>query len=484
MLSVERYATHIVATSPDFASIRARDYARLDADGHAYLDFTGSALYPESLVVSHMSMLRDAVLGNPHAENPASLASSALIAEARGRLLQFLDADPAEYAVCFTANATAAIALVAAGYRFGADAPLVLTADNHNSVNGIREYAVRAGAPVHHLPLDDELRLAKAEVHLCRPEHLLRRSERPSCRPEPRRSARGKLREGPAPKGLFAFPAQSNFSGVKHPLSLVRTAQSLGFRVLLDAAALLPMTRLSLRDVPADFVALSFYKMFGYPTGVGALVARRDALAELQRPWFSGGTVEFVSVQNMMHALRSGEEGFEDGTANFLGISAIPAGLDYLESLGLANVERHATGLALRLIDALTTARHRNGRPLAEVYGPHDGASRGATVAFNVLDDTGATVPFARVEEEAREARVSIRGGCFCNPGASEAAFGFPADATERCLLSTVRQGWSLSRFAQCMRDYPVGAVRASFGAPSNTEDVRRLMAVVSSFAL
>jgi hypothetical protein len=52
-----------------------------------------------------------------------------------------------------------------------------------------------------------------------------------------------------------------------------------------------------------------------------------------------------------------------------------------------------------------------------------------------------------------------------------------------RCLTSTKAAGWSLERFGECMRGYPVGAVRASFGAPSNAWDLRRLMAVVESFA-
>ena len=438
----------------DFATLRAREFGRLDASGHAYLDFTGGALFPQSLVDAHTTMLRTSVLGNPHAENPASLASTNHIARARARVLRFLDADPAEYTVVFTANATAALSLVAAGFRFGPDAPLVLSADNHNSVNGIREYAARAGAPVHYLPLDGELRLAQPDVRLA----------------------------GQAANGLFAFPAQSNFSGVKHPLSLVRVAQSHGFRVVLDAAASLPTSRLSLREVPADFVALSFYKMFGYPTGVGALVARRGALSELSRPWFSGGTVDFVSVQNVMHALRGGEEGFEDGTPNYLGIAAVPAGLDFLDGIGLSRIEHHATSLAVGVVETLTSLRHANGRTLARVYGPTDAVERGATVAFNVLDDAGAVVPYAAVERRARAARVSVRGGCFCNPGASEAAFGFPAADAARCLASTRDTGWTLPRFAQCMHEYAVGAVRASFGIPSNQADVLRLVSVVESF--
>ena len=126
--------------------------------------------------------------------------------------------------------------------------------------------------------------------------------------------------------GLFAYPAQSNFSGVQHPLSLVRTAQSLGYHVLLDAAAYLSAYPLSLRACPADFVVLSFYKLFGYPTGLGALVARKDALAALSRPWFSGGTVEYASVSLDRHRLRAMHAAFEDGTPDFLAIAAIEPG--------------------------------------------------------------------------------------------------------------------------------------------------------------
>jgi selenocysteine lyase/cysteine desulfurase len=448
-----------LASVPDFAALRATEFARLDAEGHAYLDYTGSALYPESLVSSHEAMLRHCVLGNPHAESPASFASSASIAEARARVRRFFDADPAEYTVCFTPNATAACALVGEAFRFGAGAPLVLSADNHNSVNGLREYARRAGAAVRYLPLDGELRLDDRAV--------------------------GQTLDGPAPsgRGLFAFPAQSNFSGVKHPLSLVRAAQAMGYRVLLDAAAYVPTNRLSLREVPADFVALSFYKMFGYPTGVGALIARRDALAELDRPRFSGGTVDFVSVQLGIHGLRDGAEGFEDGTPNFLAIAALPAGLEFLERIGVEHIERHARGLAMELVIELTRLRHRNGRPVVVIYGPRGGEDRGATVAFNVLHPDGRVVPFAQVEERACAARVSVRGGCFCNPGASEAAFGFRSADTARCLTTTRDGGWSVPEFARCMEGYAVGAVRASFGMASNRADAERLPAVVESFA-
>ena len=252
--------------------------------------------------------------------------------------------------------------------------------------------------------------------------------------------------------------------------------------MLLDAAAWVPTSPLSLRDVPADFVALSFYKMFGYPTGVGALVARHEALAALRRPWFAGGTVEYVSVQHGTHLLRAGADGFEDGTADFLALGALGAGLDFMDGIGLDAVRRHVARLTARLLTALGALTRADGSPLVRLYGPPDLRERGGTVTFNVLDAHGDAIPFAVVEARARAARVSVRGGCFCNPGAAEAAFGFPPEATARCLASTARAGWSLARFAQCLRGHAVGAVRASVGIPTNDEDLERLVEVVAAF--
>ena len=70
----------------------------------------------------------------------------------------------------------------------------------------------------------------------------------------------------------------------------------MGYNTLLDAAALAPTSVLSLSDASVDAIAISFYKMFGFPTGVGALVVKKSFLARLKRPWFAGGTVDVVQV--------------------------------------------------------------------------------------------------------------------------------------------------------------------------------------------
>ncbi|HEU4456628.1 MAG TPA: aminotransferase class V-fold PLP-dependent enzyme, partial [Longimicrobium sp.] len=399
-----------------FRALRAREFRRLDESGQVYLDYTGSALYAESHVAEHAAMLRRSLFGNPHSDSPASRASTDALERARAAVLRFFDADPAVYDLAFTANASGALRLVGEAFPFGPGSRFVLCADNHNSVNGIREFAARRGAEVRHVGLDGELRMLDPDPHLI-----------------------GADRGRPH---LFAFPAQSNFSGVRHPLEMVERARGMGYRVLLDAAAFVPTAPLRLRDVPADFVALSFYKMFGYPTGLGALIARRDALEMLVRPWFAGGTVDFVSTLAPLHGMKAGVEAFEDGTPSFLAVSAVPSGLELMERVGMARLGYHVASLTRLLLRELADLRHADGSPLVRLHGPADLRGRGGTVAFNLLDAAGGVVDYRVVEAAARDAGISLRGGCFCNPGAAEHAFGFGAEASARCFAAALRHGF------------------------------------------
>jgi selenocysteine lyase/cysteine desulfurase len=443
-------------TPGGFDALRRREFARLDAQSAVYLDYTGAGLAPLSLVEAHREALERGVFGNPHSSHAASRRSTVLLDDAREAVLAFFGVGASTHAVCFTANATAAAKLVAESYPFNDRQGLVLSADNHNSLNGIREYARRAGAPVCYAPLDDELRLDE-------PAGLLRAKSAWSG-------------------ALVAFPAQSNFSGVRHPLSLVGDAHALGFDVLLDAAAFVPTSALDLQACEADFVVLSFYKMFGYPTGVGALIARRDALARLRRPWFAGGTVDFASVQNDRHALRSTHEAFEDGTPNFLAVSAIPTGLAFLRDLPLDAIATRVHTLTETLLLSLQSLRHSNGAPLIAIYGPRDMRDRGGIVAFNVLDVDGATVLYEFVEEQLSDGDVFVRGGCFCNPGAAETAFHFDRDATARC-LTTLAHTFTVERLGECLGPaVPVGALRASIGVPTNRRDLARAISALVQF--
>lgn len=452
-----------LAAHPDYEStrvlddLRARDFARLDEQGHVYLDYTGSGLYAASQVVRHSDLLLRNVFGNPHSANPTSVASTVLVERCREHVLRFFGADPAEYALAFTANASQALKLVGESYPFEPGDEFLLTFDNHNSVNGIREFDRARGARTRYVPVrPPEMRLDE--------------------------SALAAALEGPTPgrHKLFAYPAQSNFSGVRHPLGWVARARAQGWDVLLDVAAFVPTSRLDLSQVQPDFAALSFYKMFGYPTGAGALIARHEALEKLHRPWFAGGTIDVASVQADRFVLAPGSAGFEDGTVDFTSIPAVELGLELLESVGVETVHTRVRLLTGWLLDELLALRHRSGLGLLRLYGPTDTTARGGTLAFNLQDREGRVIDHQAIERAASLRSISLRTGCFCNPGAGEMALGLTRDELERCFSGSEHMRYDDLR--RCIDPHASGAVRVSLGLVSNFADVWAFREFARSF--
>ncbi|WP_433479432.1 aminotransferase class V-fold PLP-dependent enzyme [Spirillospora sp. CA-142024] len=424
--------------------LRAAEYRHLDVQ--TYLDYTGAGVAAEAQIRAHAERLTGRCYGNPHSENPTSSASTGLVDQAREAILAFFNASPEEYAVVFTPNASGACRLVGEAYPFARGGRLVLTGDNHNSVNGIREFAKARGAEVVHVPVRGPgLRVREAEI----------------------RAALGDRR------GLLVYPAQSNFSGVQHPLSWIGLAQAHGYDVLLDAAAFVPANRLDLSLVHPDFVPVSWYKVFGYPTGVGCLIARREALARLRRPWFAGGTIQAVSALGGWHVLAPDETAFEDGTLNFLSIPDVEFGVRWVEDIGMDLIHRRVGCLTSLLLRRLADLRHSDGSPLIRFYGPDGTDRRGGTVAFNVLDPRGRIVDERIVARDSADAGISVRTGCFCNPGAGEGAF----EISERALRGTAgRRMRTLDDYLGVLGLPSGGAVRASLGLVSNVADVDRLI--------
>ena len=99
--------------------------------------------------------------------------------------------------------------------------------------------------------------------------------------------------------------------------------------------------------------------MFGYPTGVGCLLATRGALSKLRRPWFSGGTITVASVQGDRYFLAEGASAFEDGTPDYLAIPAVEIGLRHLEKVGPELVHTRCQSLTAWVIRELPVSAPR-----------------------------------------------------------------------------------------------------------------------------
>jgi selenocysteine lyase/cysteine desulfurase len=445
---------YFIESHPDYLEtigideLRESEYTRLDNLGHIYLDYTGGSLYPESLVRRHADLLAKNVFGNPHSSNPSSSASTVYETKVRQDILEFFGANPSEYEVAFTSNASGALKLVGESYPFSPSRKFLLTWDSHNSVNGIREFAKQKGSEVVYVMLEaSDARVKKDMLK----EGLDNGGKREDC-------------------GLFALTGQSNVTGVKAELSWTKYAKARGWDVLLDAAALAPTTPIDLSKYPVDFMAISFYKMFGYPTGAGCLVMRKTAASKLQRPWFGGGTVDLVSLPGDAYTSSAGYKRFEDGTLNYLSLSAVSLGLAFLQPMQKTLSDR-ITILTEYLIKELTSLRHgTTGHQLVNIAGPKNTYLRGGTISFYLTDADGNFIPHLLVERLANKQKISLRSGCLCNPGATTAGM----KMVDR--LSHIDPGMPLSDFLGSFDEYMILLLRISVGIASNWEDCEAIV--------
>ncbi|KIM25344.1 hypothetical protein M408DRAFT_331258 [Serendipita vermifera MAFF 305830] len=459
------------AKTQQLDNLREREFRRLQESRVVYMDYMGACLYPDFLVKEHLQLLTQQVVGNTHSDSPSSTLSEKHVSAARQAVLSFFNASPEEYVCIFTSNCTSALKIVGESFPFEPASRFVLAEDSHNSVNGIRKFAEQKGSNVEYIPSRlgggfDESKMLDA------------------------------LRDGTDAPSLLALTGQSNISGFRPNLPVILSAaKKQGYYTLLDGAALSSTSKISLNGASSstdhlngqvDALAISFYKLFGYPTGVGALVARKDFLRKLKKPWFSGGTVEVVMFPSGLTESKVPWERFEEGTLNYASLAAIPAGLRMTQELisGPKAVLPLRLGILHRwLHEALEGIKHSNGAPVVKVLTPNRESvdanksqlslGMGYILSLTFHDPTGTRMRNAEVSRQAAALGISLRTGCGCNPGAAVGLLGLRDDMA-RMQESTQGMSERIIEYADIegMYGQEVGVVRLSLGLVSNFRDV------------
>ncbi|KAH7381524.1 pyridoxal phosphate-dependent transferase [Pyrenochaeta sp. MPI-SDFR-AT-0127] len=441
--------------------MRKSEYPMLK--GLTYLDHGGTTLAPKSLLKSFSKEMQATLLANPHSDSSNPSASAVIVEETRHKVLRLFNADPAHFDVVFTANATAAIKLVMEGFS-GIEGGFNYRyhRNSHTSLVGVRELANQA----HCIASDEEM----ANWLLGHNVETERQSGLPT---------------------LFAYPAQSNMNGERLPLDW---AGKLRFSLhhpntytLLDAAALVSTTPLDLSNhlFAPDFIALSFYKIFGFPD-LGALILRKDAGHILDhRKYFGGGTTEMITCIGDSWAARkqsSFHVRLEDGTIAIRSILALRCAIDTHRKLfgQLGEVSKHTAWLAKELYERLANLRHSNGAPVCQIYKAAkstygDTTTQGATVAFNIRRSDGTWLGCWHVGADLRKCNIHVRTGNLCNPAGMACALGVDAE----WLRSAFDEEFRCNTEIDVLRGVPIGMVRVTFGAMNTLEDVNTLVSFI-----
>ncbi len=269
---------------------------------------------------------------------------------ARERIARFINAvDSAE--VIYVRNATEAFNLVA--YSWGranlqpGDEILITAMEHHANIVPWQMIAEQTGAVVRHLPF-----LPNGTLDLDQLPQLLTEKTK-----------------------LFSFTAVSNVFGTVNPVrQLVDAAHQVGALAMVDAAQAVPHMPVDVQAWDCDFLAFSGHKMCG-PTGIGILHGKRHIL-ETMPPFMGGGdmirrvTLEGSTWADLPHK-------FEAGTPSIAEGIGLGTAVDYLTTLGMANVhayEQYITNYALEALSEVDGL---------QILGP-SAAQRGGVAAFTI----------------------------------------------------------------------------------------------------
>lgn len=454
-----------------------KEFSRL-ADS-IYLDHAGTTLYADSQVAAAAQQLQRDVICNPH----TCRATGDYVDQVRYKILEFFNTNADDYHVVFTANATAALRLVAEHFDFSSEGNFHYCQENHTSVLGMRQLVKAKRIYM----------LTQEEILLCDVDMNSYSSEAAAA------AVTATSTQG---NSLVTFSAQCNFSGYKLPLGVIdkmhkfgvqqpgkcvwgkaarQRKEDLNYYICLDAAAFAASSPLDLQRYRPDYVCVSFYKIFGYPTGVGALLVSRRGAEVLHKRYFGGGSINYVYPHTMDHQLRNVfHERFEDGTLPFLSIVELLQGFRTLERFvpgqSMERISRHVHGLARYCQQQLLKLKHPNGAPLIKLYnkvGYADRSKQGGVVAFNVLTDLGGYVGFGEVACVAALHRILLRTGCFCNIGACQRYLKLSDDTMDSIYK---RAGRICGDYYDLLDGQPTGAVRVSFGYMTRKTHIDQLL--------
>ena len=349
--------------------------------------------------------------------------------DARQSVLRFVGADPSVHTCVFGKNTTEAINKLARRFPFSPGHDIVLTSGMEHHSNDL---PWRARTHTIHVGLTPDGRLDEADFD-------------------------AKIEQYQDRLALVTITGASNVTGFLNPIHrLAQKTHAAGGQIAVDCAQLAPHRNVDMRpaDDPAhlDYVTLSAHKMYA-PFGTGALVGRRETFEEGDPDISGGGTVEIVTLDQVVWAEPPDKE--EAGSPNTVGAVALGAAIHQLEKVGMHNVAQHEAELTAYALTTLT------GIPGVLIYGSADANTTGERLGVIPFAIQGVS-HFLVSAILGYEFGIGVRSGCFCAHPYILHLLGLSpreADAVRDRMLSGDRSGMP-------------GLIRASFGLYNTYEDI------------
>lgn len=267
---------------------------------------------------------------------------------AREKVKNFIHAkETAE--VIFTRGTTTSLNFVAHGYARNAvkegDEIVITYMEHHSNLIPWQQVAKVTGAKLVYLPLQEDGTISLEDVRQTINENTK----------------------------IVAMTMVSNVLGTINPIKEVaKIAHEKGAIIVVDGAQSTPHMKVDVQDLDCDFYALSGHKMCG-PTGIGVLYGKRALLEKMEPIEFGGEMIDFVDLYDSTWKELPWK--FEGGTPTIAGAIGLGAAIDFLEEIGMDEIEKHEKQLVQYALERMKEV------PGMTIYGPQD---RGGLVTFNL----------------------------------------------------------------------------------------------------
>lgn len=270
---------------------------------------------------------------------------------AREKLARFINAK-SEQEIIFTRGTTTAINLAASSYARSickeGDEIVLTPMEHHSNLIPWQQAAKATGAALKYIPLQED-----GSISLQDAEQVI--------------TDRTKM---------VAIMYVSNVLGIVNPVKQVaEIAHRHGAKILVDGAQSTPHMKVDMQDLNCDFYALSGHKMCG-PTGIGALYGKKELLEQMEPIEFGGEMIDHVDLYDSTWKELPWK--FEGGTPIIAGAVGLGAAIDFLEEIGLDEIDRHEKQITAYAMEKMTHIQD------VEIYGPRE--NRAGLITFNIGD--------------------------------------------------------------------------------------------------
>ena len=327
------------------------DFPILTNSNIAYLDSGATTQKPRE-VLNAITQYYETSNANPHrGAYKLSIKATEVYDKAREKVAKFINSESSKQIV-FTRNATESLNLIAYSYGLNNlkkdDKIVISIMEHHSNLVPWQYVSKKTGAKLEYMYTNENGELTEKEIA-------------------------EKITNGVKIVGITHV---SNVLGTINPVKeIIKKAHEVGAIVVLDASQSVPHMKVDVRDLDADFVVFSGHKMLS-PLGIGVLYGKKGLLENMDPFLYGGDMIEYVYEQETTFAEIPTK--FEAGTQNVEGAVGLAAAIDYLEKVGMDNVEKIEKELMKYALLELSKLN------FVTVYGPKEIEKHASVISFNV----------------------------------------------------------------------------------------------------